>query len=43
VEEFCQGRKVSRERSVKPDGTIVFEINVDGLVQRVSYLELDRI
>jgi hypothetical protein len=42
VEEFCQGRKVSRERSVKPDGTIVFEINADGLAQRVSYMEIGR-
>jgi predicted RNA-binding protein len=40
--EFCQGREVTCEKFVKPDGTIIFEINADGLNQRVSYIELDR-
>ncbi|MDR1352327.1 MAG: CooT family nickel-binding protein [Treponema sp.] len=40
VEEFCRGKEVSCEKSVKPDGTVVFEINADGLFQRVSYMEL---
>ncbi|MDR1411772.1 MAG: CooT family nickel-binding protein [Spirochaetaceae bacterium] len=40
VGEFCRGKEVSCEKFVKPDGSIVFEINIDGLAQRVSYMEL---
>jgi hypothetical protein len=42
VEEFCLGKEVTCEKFVKPDGTIVFEINADGLAQRVSYMEIGR-
>jgi predicted RNA-binding protein len=42
VGEFCHGKKVTCEKFVKPDGTIIFEINADGLAQRVSYMEIDR-
>jgi predicted RNA-binding protein len=42
VEEFCRGREVTCEKFVKPDGTIIFEINADGLAQRVSYMAIDR-
>jgi predicted RNA-binding protein len=42
VGEFCLGKEVVREKFVKPDGTIVFDINADGLAQRVSYMEIGR-
>ena len=42
VGEFCRGKEVTCEKFVKPDGTIIFEINADGLNQRVSYIELPR-
>jgi predicted RNA-binding protein len=42
VGEFCRGKEVTCEKFVKPDGTIIFEINADGLAQRVSYMEIDR-
>jgi predicted RNA-binding protein len=42
VGEFCRGKEVTCEKFVKPDGAVVFEINADGLAQRVSYMELAR-
>jgi predicted RNA-binding protein len=42
VGEFCRGKEVTCEKFVKPNGTIIFEINADGLNQRVSYMEIDR-
>jgi hypothetical protein len=40
VKEFCNGKNVRCEKFVKNDGTIVFDISVDGLNQRVTYMEL---
>ena len=40
VREFCQGDDVQCERLEKPDGTIVFDITIDGLSQRISYVEI---
>jgi hypothetical protein len=40
VKEFCSGKDVKCEKFVKNDGTIVFDINADGLNQRVTYMEL---
>jgi hypothetical protein len=40
VKEFCKGKDVHCEKFVKNDGTIVFDINADGLNQRVTYMEL---
>jgi hypothetical protein len=40
VKEFCNGKEVTCEKFVKNDGTIVFDLNIDGLDQRVSYMEL---
>jgi predicted RNA-binding protein len=42
VEEFCLGKDVTCGKFVKPDGTIVFDINADGLAQRISYMEIGR-
>ncbi|MDR0877571.1 MAG: hypothetical protein LBN21_05920 [Treponema sp.] len=40
VKEFCNGKKVRCEKFVKTDETIVFDISVDGLNQRLTYMEL---
>jgi hypothetical protein len=40
VKEFCNGKNVRCEKFVKNDGTIVFDISIDGLNQRVTYMEL---
>jgi predicted RNA-binding protein len=40
VKEFCGGKEVTCEKFVRSDGSIVFNINNDGLNQRVSYMEL---
>jgi predicted RNA-binding protein len=40
VKEFCNGKNVRCEKFVKNDGTVVFDISVDGLNQRVTYMEL---
>jgi predicted RNA-binding protein len=40
VREFCRGKEVTCEKFVKSDGSVVFDINNDGLNQRVSYMEL---
>ncbi|GHV89213.1 hypothetical protein AGMMS50267_15730 [Spirochaetia bacterium] len=40
VQQFCNGKTVTCEKSVKNDRVIVFDITTDGLNQRVSYAEL---
>ena len=40
VKAFCQGSDVSCERLDQPDGTIVFDIIIDGLSQRISFVEI---
>jgi hypothetical protein len=40
VQEFLKGRQVQCEKLVKNDGSVTFDINVDGLKQRVSFMEI---
>jgi hypothetical protein len=40
VKQFLGGKDVQCEKFVKNDGTVIFEINADGLNQRVSFMEL---
>jgi hypothetical protein len=40
VKQFCNGKDVRCEKFDKTDGTVVFDISVDGLNQRVTYMEL---
>jgi hypothetical protein len=40
VKEFCNGKDVKCKKFVKNDGTIIFDLTIDGLGQRVSYMEL---
>lgn len=40
VREFCGGKDVTCEKFVNNNGVIVFDINTDGLNQRVTYTEL---
>jgi predicted RNA-binding protein len=40
VKEFCSGKEVSCEKFIRNDGSVVFDINNDGLNQRVTYMEL---
>ena len=39
VDRFCTGQEVTRERTDKPDGSVIFDINTDGLAQRISFCE----
>ena len=39
VLEFCNGKNVRCEKTDRKDGAI-FDINVDGLQQRVTYVEI---
>ncbi|MDR1949573.1 MAG: CooT family nickel-binding protein [Spirochaetaceae bacterium] len=41
VKEFLGGKNVNCEKIVKNDGTVIFDINADGLAQRVTYVALD--
>ncbi|MDR2500505.1 MAG: hypothetical protein LBD37_05420 [Treponema sp.] len=40
VQEFCSGKQVSCEKFVRNDGSVFFEINNDGLNQRITFMEL---
>ena len=40
VQEFCAGKQVSCEKFVRNDGSVFFEINADGLNQRITFMEL---
>jgi hypothetical protein len=40
VKQFCSGKEVRCEKFDKADGTVVYDISVDGLNQRVTYMEL---
>jgi hypothetical protein len=37
---FIRGKDIRSEKIQKNDGAVVFNINVDGLNQRVSFMEL---
>jgi hypothetical protein len=39
MDRFRKGRDVQEERTVAPDGTIVYDLVTDGLRQRVSFTE----
>ena len=40
VKQFCNGKNVRCEKFDKKDGTVVFDISVDGLNQRVPYMDI---
>jgi hypothetical protein len=40
VKQFCGGKKVNCEKFDKKNGSVIFDISVDGLNQRVTYIEL---
>jgi predicted RNA-binding protein len=40
VKPFLTGTQVSCTKSVKQDGSIIFDIAADGLTQRISYVEI---
>ena len=40
VRQFCIGRDLRCDKFDKKDGTVVFDISVDGLNQRITYMEL---
>jgi hypothetical protein len=37
VKEFLDGKNVRCEKFIKNDGTVIYDISVDGLNQRVIY------
>lgn len=37
VKEFLIGNSVHCEKLEKPDGSVIFDINTDGILQRVSF------
>ena len=39
MDRFRVGKDIQEERSVSDDGTIVYDITVDGLKQRVTFSE----
>lgn len=39
VKRFCKGTVIECERIDNSDGTVVFELNTDGIRQRVSFCE----
>lgn len=34
---FLKGKVIECERTDRPDGTVIFDINTDGLGQRISF------
>jgi predicted RNA-binding protein len=41
VKTFLVGKQVKCEKSVKKDGSVIFDINTDGLNQRISYIAIN--
>lgn len=41
VKSFCQGKTVSIEKDVRPDGSEIFDVNIAGLRQRFSFTPID--
>jgi hypothetical protein len=37
VKEFLSGKEVSCKKQVQPDGCVIFNIESDGLIQRISF------
>ncbi|MDR2393455.1 MAG: hypothetical protein LBD93_04785 [Treponema sp.] len=40
VQPFLSGTQVSWEKHESPDGGIIFDINTDGMMQRITFTEL---
>ena len=40
ADAYCVGREVTRERRENPDGSIIYDINADGLLQRLTFSEI---
>jgi len=40
VKQFCNGKDLQCEKFDKNDGTVFFTIHIDGLNQRITYMEL---
>ena len=41
MRQFCAGKNVTIEKVDDDSGTVIYNINTDGLSQRISYMELD--
>ena len=39
VERYCTGQVVTKDRTDRADGTVIFDINTDGIQQRISFCE----
>jgi hypothetical protein len=37
VKEFLSGKEVSCKKQIQPQGGFVFDIDTDGLIQRISF------
>ena len=40
VKQFCCGKSICCEQFDRKDGTVVFDISIGGLNQRITYMEL---
>ncbi|MHB9291058.1 hypothetical protein Holit_00130 [Hollandina sp. SP2] len=40
VQEFLTGTQVRYEKHENPDGSIIFDIDTDGMMQRITFTEL---
>lgn len=40
VKQFCEGSVIECDRLDNPDGTVVFDLNTDGIHQRISFCEV---
>lgn len=40
VQEFLTGTQVRYEKHENPDGAIIFDIDTDGMMQRITFTEL---
>ena len=41
VRDFCQGKEFTLDRDDRPDGTVIFNLEIAGLRQRFSFTPLD--
>ena len=37
---FCEGKEVTCEKSILENGSIIYDINTDGIHQRIGFTEL---
>ena len=40
VESFCIGTNITCSRHDNPDGSVIFDLEVDGLPQRLTFCEI---